>query len=155
MFVSAGSEIARQSLKLPDNLFNKLKSKKGILLLCVIGLIGLIFVLIPTQNNSDGGISNGGQTLPEYKAELEGELVNMCERVSGVGRCRVMVTFERGEENTYKGSLLTESKPPRVLGVTVICTGGDSQSVKGALTEMLCALFDIGANRVAIMKLEN
>lgn len=145
----------RQSLKLPDKLINKIKSKKGMLLLCVLGLIGILFVVIPTGDSSDGGGGASEQTLSEYKAELESELVSMCERVEGVGRCNVMVTFEKGAENTYKGSLLTESKPPRVLGVTVICAGGDSQSVKGELTNMLCALFNIGSNRVAIMKLGN
>ena len=85
---------------------------------------------------------------------LEGELVDMCEQVSGVGKCKVMITFERGAENVYKGSQLTESSPPKVLGVSVICTGGASESVKAELTGMICALFSIGANRVAILPME-
>ena len=66
-----------------------------------------------------------------------------------------MVTFSRGEENTYKGSKLTESRPPEVLGVTVVCDGGDNATVRARLTEMLSALFGIGSNRIAVLPSKN
>jgi stage III sporulation protein AG len=47
---------------------------------------------------------------------------------------------------------LTESRPPLVLGVTVVCSGGDSDHVRARLTEMITALFDIPSNRVAVLK---
>ena len=122
-------------------------------ILCFIGVLGLILIFIPTS----GGNSESKEetdSLTEYKLMLEGELVDMCEQVSGVGKCKVMITFERGAENVYKGSQLTESSPPKVLGVSVICTGGASESVKAELTGMICALFSIGANRVAILPME-
>ena len=65
-----------------------------------------------------------------------------------------MITFERGEERTYKGSQIIETKPPRVLGVSVLCEGGASDRVRAEITEMLCALFDIGANRVSVLPLK-
>lgn len=92
-------------------------------------------------------------TLEEYKEKLEGELTALCSDVSGVGKCKVFVTFERGEQNTYKSGVIIESKPPKVLGVTVICRGADSDYVKRELTDMITALFDIGSNRVAVLKL--
>ena len=86
-------------------------------------------------------------------AAVEEELADMCSSVSGVGRCKVTVTFERGEERVYKGSLLIESKPPKVLGVTVVCKGADSDLVRAEIVGMMSALFDIGANRIAVLKL--
>ena len=94
-------------------------------------------------------------TLDEYKELLEAEIESLCSDVSGVGRCRVFITFERGVQDTYKGSNIIESKPPKVLGVTVVCTGGDSDAVKSSVTEMISALFDIGYNRVAVLKLNS
>ncbi len=139
------------------NLVDKIKgvlSKKGMILTVVLALVGILLISLP---QGDKGVVGADTeiTLDEYKAKLEGELVDMCRSVKGVGKCRVMITFLRGEENTYKGSLLVESKPPCVLGVSVVCEGADSNNVKASLTEMICALFDIGANRVAVLKLEN
>ena len=103
--------------------------------------------------------SSGGEsslnTDSEYEEKLESEIEKLCSSVDGVGKCRVFITFKRGEQNTYKGSNLIETKPPEVLGVTVVCRGGDSEAVKQELSEMLSALFDIGYNRIAIMKLNS
>ena len=98
---------------------------------------------------------SGGTSLEEYKERTERELESLCHSVSGVGRCRVYLTLLRGEKNSYKGSTVIETKPPEVLGVTVICDGGDRDSVKLALVDMLTALFNIGSNRVAILKLNS
>ena len=122
----------------------------------VIVALGVILRLVSSAFNSDSGENaEKNITLKEYKAELEAELSDLCGDVKGVGRCKVFITFERGEQNTYKGNEIIESKPPKVLGVTVICSGADSDYVKGELTDMITALFDIGANRVAILKLNS
>jgi stage III sporulation protein AG len=55
----------------------------------------------------------------------------------------------------YKGSSVVERKPPKVKGVTIACRGADSDGVRSQLTEMMTALFDIGSNRVAILKLNS
>lgn len=138
------------------SLVEKIKNmlgKKGALLTLILAVIGVLLILIPT--GSEEARADDMVTLEEYKLKLEDELTDLCHSVKGVGRCRVMVTFLRGEENTYKGSVLIESKPPRVLGVSIVCQGADNDSVRAYLTEMICALFDIGANRVAVLRLEN
>ena len=131
-----------------------LKNKKRLrtaILLCALGIMLIAF----SAATSSGGESAGGETLEEYKKTLEAELCELCTSVRGVGKCKVMVTFERGEENTYKGSTLIESKPPRVMGVSVVCRGADSDSVRRELTDMLSALFDIGSNRISVLKLNS
>lgn len=116
--------------------------------------VGVALILISSAFGENASKkSDDVVTLDEYKEKLEGELTSLCSQVSGVGKCKVFITFERGVQNTYKGSVVIESKPPKVLGVTVICRGADSDYVQKELTEMITALFDIGANRVAILKL--
>lgn len=138
------------------NLVDKIKkalTNKGMVFTIALVLVGILLISLPQDNTA---IKNDDEiTLDEYKARLEEELSDMCRSVKGVGKCYVMITFLRGEENTYKGSLLIESKPPRVLGVSIVCQGADSNNVRASLTEMICALFDIGANRVAVLKMEN
>ena len=128
------------------------KGKKKIALIIILVSLGLMLVALSSLGSSEAEDSSG---LSEYKEELEKRLEKLCSEVDGVGRCTVMVTFSRGEENTYKGSRLVESKPPEVLGVTVVCDGGESAAVKARLSQMLCALFDIGANRVAVLPSKN
>ena len=119
-------------------------------------LLGLILIL-SSSFSEDAKNENRNEiiTLDEYKERLEEEIRELCSSVDGVGKCRVTVTFERGEQNVYKGSSVIETKPPRVQGISVVCRGADSDRVRIQLTELLTALFDIGSNRVAILKLNS
>lgn len=137
---------------LSDRLVTFFKGKKKMALILILVSLGLMLVALSSATSADPAEQG---SLSEYKEELEKRLEKLCSEVDGVGRCTVMVTFSRGEENTYKGSQLTESKPPRVLGVTVVCDGGESSAVRARLSQMLCALFDIGANRVAVLPSKN
>ncbi len=121
----------------------------------IIALLFIFGVLMLTASAASVGGADKAESEPlsEYKAQLEKELSDICSSVKGVGKCRVMVTFERGEENVYKGSNLIESRPPKVMGVTIVCRGADSDSVRAELVGMMCALFDIGANRVSVLRL--
>ena len=117
--------------------------------------VGIILIFISSSFGSQKTEKTNEITLDEYKERLEEDIASICSDVSGVGKCRVFITLERGEQNSYKGSSVIETKPPKVLGVTVVCRGADSDLVRGELTDMLTALFDIGANRVAILKLNS
>lgn len=126
------------------------KNKKSLFIILLL-FLGALMIALSSSPKEDESEPRG--ELLEYKKQLEEELSELCSSVSGVGRCRVTVTFERGEESVYKGSQLIESRPPRVLGVTVVCGGADSDKVRGELTAMMSALFDIGSNRIAVLKL--
>ena len=132
------------------------KENKRIITIASFALLGIFLVLLSSSmNKEENGAAEKALSLAEYKESLEAEIESLCTEVSGVGRCRLFITFERGEQSSYKGSTVTETKPPKVLGVTVICEGGESDSVKRELSEMICALFDVGYNRVAILKLNS
>lgn len=132
------------------------KGRKGSLRVALLVLIGVLLIFFSGSACFESEPSDsGGNSLEEYKERTEGELESLCHSVRGVGRCRVYLTLARGEKNSYKGSTVIETKPPEVLGVTVICDGGDKDSVRLALVDMLTALFNIGSNRVAILKLNS
>ena len=133
---------------------NFFKNKKGALIITALA-IGVFLLIFSSFIGGEVDSAAQTDTLSEYKTKLEEELADICASVEGVGRCRVTLSFERGAENSYKGSNLIESKPPKVMGVTVVCRGADSDEVRLEIVGMMTALFDIGANRVAVLKLNS
>ena len=129
-----------------------LNNKKTVFILLLLG-VGILLLLFGSFSDTKNEASNEQGSLAEYKKTLEAELEELCSSVEGVGRCRVTVSFERGEELKYKGNTLIESSPPRVLGICVVCRGADSYEVSKKLTDMLSSLFNIGTNRVSVLKL--
>ena len=135
-----------------DKLKEYILSNKKTVLLIVLFLFGILMLTFSSSLFSQEEEAKDTLELTEYKKNLEEELSEICSSVRGVGKCRVMVTFERGEEKVYKGSSLIESRPPKVMGVTVVCRGADSDAVRSEIVDMMVALFDIGANRVSVLK---
>lgn len=129
------------------------KDRKKLLWVLILSSIGIMLLSFSAFGGAGGGEESAEMTLEEYKKEMESELEKLCASIDGVGKCRVTVTFLRGRENTYKGSNLIESKPPKVLGVSIVCRGADSDTVRAELTELFCALFDIRSNRISVLKL--
>lgn len=131
-----------------------LKNKKIIAAIALL-LFGLVLVFAFSSSGSSESREGGEESLAEYKERLEDELEKLCSSVEGVGKCSVTVSFSKGAESTYRGSYLVETKPPEVLGVTVVCRGADSVAVRAALTELFTSLFAIPTSRVAILKLNS
>lgn len=118
-----------------------------LLLAAGVALAVLSFAISDTDSGAEA------LSLEEYKARCESQLAELCSDIEGVGRCRVMISFAEGEQLEYKGGKLISSSPPRVLGVTVLCRGADSSTVRAQVSELCSALFDIGKNRICVLKL--
>lgn len=101
--------------------------------------LGLLLVVM-------GSGTDGGEV--SVQTDAEGEIASLCSSLDGVGRCYVKITYS--EKYGYYGT----TGEREVSGVAIVCEGGGSVSVRRRLTDMICALFDIGANRVCVEKLE-
>ena len=110
----------------------------------------LAFALI-LGGGSDGGTGEKGSE--DYGEMLEARLEELLSDTDGVGRCKVMITFECGERKIYEGSREVGSLPPKVLGVTVLCDGAGKPSVVRELTVTVSEMFDIGTHKVRVMKI--
>jgi hypothetical protein len=115
---------------------------------------------------SDAVMQEDGTDLAAYQKKLEEELAAMCEAVAGVGNADVMVTLGSGcrvvyvtDENGKVATTGTGSaqravyrtlQPPTVVGVGVVCKGGDNPHVQRALTELVSTTLGITANRVFV-----
>ena len=153
------------SLDKKNAVFEFLRGKRLLLLLLAAGLLLLLFA---GGGKSEGQGGEEGNTLsPDaYRAALEEELTLLCSRVEGVGRLELMVRLEGSGYAHYAtdtwadgrkeyvtvggGCVLLYEEYPRVVGVAVVCDGGDDARVTEELTSLLCALLDIRSNRVYI-----
>ena len=107
-----------------------------------------------------------------YADALETRLENLISATEGAGRALVMVTLEAGQTTQYAADeeqsadsrrrepvrvgdtgLVEEIRYPRVLGVAVVCEGGDDPGVQCAVTELVDALTDVGAHHITVTKM--
>ena len=132
------------------NLIINDKKKLTMLILAILGIV-LILLSLPSEK-SEAAAESG--TLEEYKRKLEDELAELCSSVEGAGRCKVSVSFSEGAKSEYRGTNKISETPPRVQGVTIVAEGGSNPKVKSALTECITAMFDIKANRVAVLEMK-
>lgn len=138
------------------NFIVSIKKDKKRLTMIILAALGILLLLVSAPSSKSGGSeAETADSLSEYKKNLEAELSELCSSVKGAGRCRVKVSFSEGERAEYRGSNKIAETPPRVLGITVVAEGADRADVKAALTECMCAMFDIGANRVAVLEMKN
>ena len=129
-----------------------LKDKRRVIAL-IIAAVGILILFFSFGSEKDV-VTEESVTLSEYKAALEKELIELCSSIDGVGKCKISVSFSQGEIKEYKSGKAVGTTPPRILGIGVVCEGGDDSSVKQAVKDCLTALFDIGSNRVSVQKLE-
>ena len=80
----------------------------------------------------------GGQGKSRESTPSE-ETAEICSMISGVGECRVMITYR--EEN-------------EVFAVAILCDGAENPTVRRDITELVCSLYGIGSHRVSILPLK-
>lgn len=132
--------------------FEFLKKTPGMIRMGAVLILG-VFLLLLASSGTKKEVAAEQSDLEAYGTSMEERLEALCSRVEGVGRAEVMLTFERGAQAEYQGSAQIGTLPPKVLGVTVLCTGGEDAEVRAELTEMLSALLGIGASRISVLRM--
>lgn len=141
----------------------ELLKKPLILILIAAGVLLLLFG--GTGSSTPAEKTTLAEETEAYRKALEGELTALCEKVSGAGKVTLLLTLDGSEEAVYAKDerngatdyvvssgegLLLYRRHPAVLGVAVVCTGGDRADVRAELTSLLSAALGIGANRIYI-----
>lgn len=153
------------------------RKNKWLILICVLSVILLLFVFSKKQT----GKGNDGEVDFQFCSEtLQEDLEQTLSEMSGVGKCTVFITYSDGgetvyalDEDTSTSDGKTDSKSqyvlvssrssglvlkvycPSVLGVAVICQGGDSTRVKNDVTEVLSRTLGISADRISVKKMNS
>jgi stage III sporulation protein AG len=153
-------------LKINSLIVKYIKNLKGKWTICILALLGVALLFFggrlgreDTVTTLDGEYQRSSE---EYRATLEARIAEICRRVSGDPMPTVMITLDGGEEYVYArredGSYIVSSgkgilicrMTPKVKGVAVVCQNGDEAQIKGRITELVCALLGIGANKVSV-----
>ena len=148
-----------------------------LLLLVAAGLLGLILLgvssWLPAKTEPTAEAAPQATAASAYEADLETRLQSLISNLAGAGETRVMVTLQCGEESIYAadtetsadgtaaskhviagGTGLVETiQTPQVLGVAVLCRGGEDPAVQSRITALVQALTGVGANHVTVAAL--
>jgi len=158
--------------------------KDQLLIVVLLGLL-LAVIAIPAekkerkQEKSESISETAADTEElDYESQMEQKLEELLGSVDGIGRVRVMLTYEgTGEKRVEKDRFQTadESREetvyeedgsrgkapyvisetnPKVTGVLVIAEGGGNSRIKQEILEAAQALFGIEAHKIKIMKIE-
>lgn len=164
--------------KLSDKVKILLKKYKFVLL--ILG-IGMLLMWLPSLSEASGSKEVPDQTI-ENNWDISEKLEDMLEQMEGVGNVRVMLTVKSGSETKYQTDIdkdlseksdaikeetiiITDSQrnemglikqilSPVYQGAIVICQGADSPVVRLRITEAVGKLTGLGADQIAILKME-
>ena len=148
----------------------KLNTKSKIYkLIIVIIVIAIIIVLLLTYLPSEKKISTG-----DYVSDLEKKLETTLSKVKGVGNISVALTVEGGMETvlamkteTKQSGNITETietpilvngktvvlkeKNPKIIGVLIVCDGGNNIAVINKLQTATKSLIDVDVKNIEIL----
>lgn len=159
--------------------FKNMKHKEKLLVLaCLFGvLLILLSEFVSTGSSSKKAESTDYQ---QYTASLENKTENIISSIDGVGKCKVMITLQETDENFYaqntdestdNGSISKKSEYvlyednnndspvlikqsfPKVMGVAVVCQGGDNANVKEKVISAVSSLFGISSAKISVSKI--
>lgn len=97
----------------------------------VVLLIGILLVVIaiPTKTVPE--------TMENYSSNVEIRLENMLQKIEGVGKVSVMITFRESEQ---------------VEGIVVIAEGAKNAVMVQKITEVVQALFDVDSHKIKVIE---
>lgn len=149
----------------------KIKSSPKIITYITIVVICIALLLIMNSSFEESSAEEeDALTLGDtaYKDQLEKELESIISKIEGVGKVTVMLTVESTYSYEYvkdysddetetvivgnKEALISKISNPTVSGVLVVCSGGDSASVKEKIINAVATVLDIPLNRVYVAK---
>lgn len=151
----------------------------GMLLLLISSLTESGSAADVTQNaEATAKNMNSAIEISVIENNLENKLKNMISEIKGAGDTYVMVTLSSAGDVVYAenekkaesdnssslekeiviynptsnsdSGLIVRVDPPEILGVAVVCDGGDSAVVASEIKKMVTSLFGIGSDKVYV-----
>ncbi len=149
----------------------KNKNVVTVLLAVAVGVLLIIFGFLkdsePSQNNEVNQYSDA--ELESYTSTLEEKVEKHLEKIDGVNNVSVILTIEGTNEKVYatngskdyvvikdssgnENALMLSEINAQVRGIAVVCDYGSNEQLKQEIIAMLASLFNIGTNRISVIK---
>ncbi len=128
----------------------------------IVGLSGILLLVIALPTDSgrkkqelalqakEPDTSRQAQ-VNAYQKQLANEMEQALGCMDGVGKVRVMITFQ---ETDGREPYISQQKLPAVEGVLVVAQGGGDSKIKREISDAVMALFPIQAHKIKIVKMQ-
>lgn len=153
--------------------------KKGIFKIEYLLIILLIILLLCLFFSNSGVFkfleTDGNNAEMNFETVMENKLEKTLSNIEGAGSVSVIISVdgttkkeylkntqskkENGVEIIEETTVLISGKPylvkenyPEVLGVVIICQGGDNVKVKMAITEVITTILPVTSENIRILK---
>lgn len=138
---------------------------------CVLGLLLLMTgSFLPQKNKA----ATNDYAVQYYTEVLEQRITALCNNIHGVQDATVLLTLECSSEYVYaqnsnengqgsgawdyviikQGSgeeaIMVSEIYPKIRGVAVVCSGGDTVEIQSTITELLSASLGISSHRIRV-----
>lgn len=159
--------------------FKQSKHKERLLIVACI--FGVVLILLSEIKLPATASKKSAQTdYQQYISILEDKTESIISSIDGVGKCKVMITLQETDENFYAQNLdentnsgyiskkseyvlyednnndspvLIKQSFPKVMGVAVVCQGGNDANVKEKIISAVSSLFGISTAKISVSKL--
>ena len=125
------------------DIWQMLRRIRGMPWILIAAILGVMLLLIPTGGNAESHALT-------YSELLEHRIAQMTDTIPGVENVSVLVTLERDNGRTYSVYGGDAEENQRICGIAVTCNGGEDAQIRLEILQMLCAAFDLTADRVWI-----
>ena len=119
-------------------------------ILLLLALMGAVMLLL-------GGVlgKRDGAGASDYAGYLEDRVRELCMSIDGVREADVFLTLCEDPEAkaAVSGGMFGGEKTssvPAVRGIAVVCTGGDSPTLRETVTRLISAALGIPTNRIRV-----
>ena len=154
-----------------------IKSRKNILLIIILLVLGLLLLVLPSGLLSKEKSQNDDERLEKYSEDLEKKIESLCSSVQGVSNVSVTIYLDSGFESVYAyneqsketssginsekkyvtiGSGNDESmvcvveKMPSICGVAIVCKGGGNPVIANQLINLISSAYNVPKNKIYV-----
>ncbi len=98
-----------------------------------------------------GGLLGGRERQnTDYAGYLEERTRELCLSIDGVEEVAVFLTLDEAREESGMFGETKTGAAPAVRGIAVVCTGGDSPTLRETVTRLISADLGIPTNRIRV-----
>jgi len=158
---------------------SKSNKKSSGLILALIGIaLGIVMLIAGSFGSADTSKETDDSKSVSldakvYEQELETRIKELCYGVKGVGKVTVMVSLKGGYKTVYamdaqassggyrseivkigsgsnQDGIITGYENPEIIGVGIVCEGGEDARVKSEIVSLVSAALDISTNKIFV-----
>ena len=151
-----------------------------VLACAVVGVVLLLYGSIgKDSSNKENSIVQEISAYDEtkYEEELTKKVEDVCSQIAGAGKVKVAITLDGSyraiyAQNSADGSsvkreyflvgsgssesaLLLGYSPPQILGIAIVCDGGNNARVRAEIISLVSALLDLPTNKIYVAAAKN